>query len=152
SSPAFAESGRALVVVSDRGAIPNLELARLDSAVHVAMTRVTGAVAAPDVNRVDNGVWYLTLRSGGYDLRRLTMPDKVVEDPVVSVYGPAAPVAPPSAVTAGFEAGANAPVQVRNYGLGPRRWRLLPGGAEGPDGQTTTLMLANIDPIGRLSI
>jgi hypothetical protein len=43
-------------------------------------------------------------------------------------------------------------VQVRDYGLGPRRWRLLPGGAAGPDGHTTTLMVANIDPIGRLSV
>jgi hypothetical protein len=151
-SPAFAQGGRALVVVSDRGGIPNLELVRLDSAGHVGLTRVTGAVAAPDVNRIDNGVWYLTLRSGGYDLRRLTMPDEVVENPVVSVYGSAAPTAPPSAVIAGFEAGENASVQVRNYGLGPRRWRLLPGGADGPDGHTTTLMLANIDPIGRLNI
>ena len=151
-SPAFSRDGRAVVMVSDRGGIPNLELVRIDSASHVAMTRVTGAVAAPDVNRVDNSVWYLTLRSGGYDLRRLTMPDERVANVVVSVYGSAAPAAPPGAVAAGFEAGANTAVQVRNYGLGPRRWRLLPGGTDGPDGHTTTLMLANIDPIGRLSV
>ena len=151
-SPVFSRGGRALVVVSDRGGIPNLELVRLDTAGHGAITRVAGAVAAPEVNRADSSAWYLTLRSGGYDLRRLTMPDERLTNPVVSVAGTAAPVAPPSSVAAGFEAGANAPMPVRNYGLGPRRWRLLPGGADGPDGHTTTLMLANIDPIGRLSI
>ena len=151
-SPAFSRDGRALVVVSDRGGIPNLELVRIDSMLHVTLTRVTGAVVAPDISRADNSVWYHTLRSGGYDLRRLTMPDQVGENAVVSVHGSAAPVAPPSTVTAGFAAGANTAVQVRNYELGPRRWRLLPGGADGPDGHTTTLMLANIDPIGRLSV
>ena len=151
-SPVFSQGGKALVVVSDRGGIPNLELVRLDSSTTVAMTRVTGAVAAPDVNRADNAAWFLTLRSGGYDLRRLATPDATTASAVVSIQGSLAPAAPPTGAVPAFDAGAAATVSVRNYGLGPRRWRLLPGGAVGPDGYTATLMLANIDPIGRLNV
>jgi hypothetical protein len=43
-------------------------------------------------------------------------------------------------------------VAVRDYGFGPRRWRVLPGGVAGPDGITGILMAGNIDPIGRLSV
>ena len=43
-------------------------------------------------------------------------------------------------------------VVVRDYGFGPRRWRVLPGGIAGPDGITGILMIGNIDPIGRLSV
>jgi len=43
-------------------------------------------------------------------------------------------------------------VTVRDYGFGPRRWRVLPGGVAGPDGIAGILMAGNIDPIGRLSL
>jgi hypothetical protein len=43
----------------------------------------------------------------------------------------------------------NAP---RDYGAGPRLWRVLPGTAFTPDGASGTLMVANVDPISRLSV
>jgi hypothetical protein len=151
-SPAFTADGRALVVVSDRGGVPNLEVVESDGIGHRTLTRVTGAVAAPEVNRADSSVWFLALRSGGYDLRRLTMPDAQRANVVVAIQGQLAPAAPPTRATAGFDATPRLTATVRNYGLGPRRWRVLPGGVDGPDGQAWTLMVANIDPIGRLSV
>jgi Tol biopolymer transport system component len=151
-APAFTPSGQELVTVSDRGGIPNLELINLSDGATRPLTRVTGAVAGPDISRVDSSVWFLTLRSGGYDLRRMAKP-VAIGDAVVSIRGPLAPAAPPTSVQPDLPAPSSpSPVEVHDYGLGPRRWRVLPGGSFGPDGHVTTLMAANIDPIGRLSI
>ena len=151
-SPAFTPGGRTLVMVSDRGGIPNLEIVEIDGSNPRALTRVTGAVVAPEISRSDSSLWFLTLRSGGYDLRRLTMPDVDQPNVVVAIQGPLAPAAPPTGAMATFQATPRLTATVRDYGLGPRRWRVLPGGADGPDGHTLTLMMANIDPIGRLSV
>lgn len=152
-APAFAAGGREIVAVSDRGGIPNLEVISLTDGTARPMTRVTGAVSGPDVNRADGSVWFLTLRSGGNDLRWLPLPDEGTPADVVSIRGPLAPAAPPSVSQPALtrSSGTTVPA-VRDYGLGPRRWRVLPGGVAGPDGHVATLMLANIDPIGRLSV
>lgn len=151
-APAFTPDGTNLVVVSDRGGIPNLEIVPIDGGVPRALTRVTGAVAAPDVSRSDSSVWFLALRSGGYDLRRLRPPDKSETGEVVSISGALTPAAPPTPTAPRLMPVEAESVIVREYGLGPRRWRALPGGAAGPDGYTATLMAANLDPIGRLSV
>jgi hypothetical protein len=152
-SPVFTPDGRSLLVISDRGGIPNLERVPLGRGAGHFVTRVTGAVAGPDVGRADSSVWFLALRSGGYDLRRLARPDEGVAGGVVAISGPLAPAAPPTPFTVALPALSDSGITpVREYGLGPRRWRFLPGGTAGPDGHTTTLMAANIDPIGRLSI
>jgi len=152
-SPSFTPSGRELMVVSDRSGIANLEVVPLVGETSRSLTRVTGAVLGPDVSRRDSSVWFLSLRSGGYDLRRLPTPDETVAGEIVSIRGPLAPAAPPTDAIAGLPLmpDTGSPV-IREYGLGPRRWRVLPGGTAGPDGNTTTLMAANVDPIGRLSI
>ena len=80
------------MVVSDRGGIPNLELVALSDSSTRPLTRVTGAVAGPDVSP-DSSVWFLALRSGGYDLRRLKAPDGGRLANVVSIRGPLAPAA-----------------------------------------------------------
>ena len=151
-SPVFTPSGRELLVVSERGGIANLEIVPLDDRPPRALTRVTGAVLGPAVNRADGSIWFLSLRSGGYDVRRLASPDESVIGEVVAIHGPLAPAAPPTPAMAGLRTGADTTPASREYGLGPRWWRLLPGGVAGPDGQTITLMAANTDPIGRLSI
>ena len=152
-APAFTPSGQELVVVSDRGGIPNLELIALADGATRPLTRVISAVAGPEVSRADSSIWFLTLRSGGYDLRRLAKPEEPGLVDITSIRGPLAPAAPPTFAMAGIpQPATTATPPVRDYGLGPRRWRLLPGGSAGPDGHTTTLMLANIDPIGRLSV
>jgi hypothetical protein len=144
--------GQAVVVVSDRGGIANLELVPVDSGASRSLTRVTGAVLGPDASRADSSIWFLTMRSGGYDLRQLP-PDEGAVGEVVSIQGSLAPVAPPTHASPGLAVSADTGrVTVRDYGLGPRRWRVLPGGVAGPDGFTGILMVGNIDPIGRLSV
>lgn len=151
-APTFLPDGRNVVVVSERGGVPNLELVPLGGGSPRALTRVTGAVAAPDVNRADGSVWFLSLRSGGSDLHRLPAPDESNLGPVVAIRGPAVPAGPPEFPRIAQPDGGDAAVIVTDYGLGPRRWRVLPGGAAGPDGHTTTLVAANIDPVGRLNV
>jgi hypothetical protein len=151
-SPAFAPDGRSLTVVSEQGGIANLEVIPLDSGPPNTITRVTGATLAPDVNRRDGSIWFLTLRSGGYDLRRLPAPGSS-SIPVLAIHGGLAPAAPPSTPTAILHANDTpATVTSRGYGLGPRRWRVLPAGVFGAEGGTAMLMVGNIDPIARLSV
>jgi hypothetical protein len=102
------------------------------------------------MNRRDGSAWFLVLRSGGYDLRRLPPPANTI--PVVAISGGQAPAAPPASQHPLLNATSDQPISVRGYGLGPRQWRVLPGGALGADGGTATLMIGNIDPISRLSI
>jgi hypothetical protein len=149
-APSWLPSGRELVVVSERGGIANLALVSVDGGWDRVLTRVVGSVGAPEVSRVDSSVFFLSLRSGGLDLRRLPSAAGVVAA-VVALGDSLAPVArpvPPS--------GREFPVQpvgpARGYGLGPRPWRVLPGGTHGPDGTSASLMVANIDPISRLSV
>jgi hypothetical protein len=152
-SPVFTPSGRELLVVSELGGIANLQIVPMDGGPPRSLTRVTGAVLGPEVSRADGSIWFLSMRSGGYDLRRLATPDKGVAGDIVAVQGPLAPAAPPTPSMAELPSTMDAnSTTSHDYGLGPRRWRLLPGGTAGPDGHTTTLMAANIDPIGRLSL
>jgi Tol biopolymer transport system component len=152
-SPIFTPSGRELLVVSELGGIANLEIVPADGGPSRSLTRVTGAVLGPEVSLADSSIWFLSMRSGGYDLRRLASPDEGAVGEVVTIQGPLAPAAPPTLARAGLGTMIDTvSMASRDYGLGPRRWRFLPGGTAGPDGHTTTLMAANIDPIGRLSI
>src|SRR5688572_896438 len=152
-APSFAAGGTEIIAVSDRGGVPNLEMISPANGATRSMTRVTGAVAGPDVSRADGRVWFLSLRSGGNDLRRLPVPGDRPQADVVSIQGPLAPAAPPSVSQPAFSRSSSATAtDVHEYGLGPRRWRLLPGGVAGADGHVATLMLGNIDPIGRLSV
>jgi hypothetical protein len=71
---------------------------------------------------------------------------------VVSIQGGLVPAAPPTPAAAELDSLVVTSPRSRAYGLGPRRWRVLPGGVAGAGGVTATLLLANIDPIGRLSV
>jgi hypothetical protein len=149
-APSFT-AGRELVAVSEAGGIANLEFIPLDSGATRTLTRVTGAVLAPDVNRTDGSVWYLTLRTGGYDLRRIQPSETTTAEQIVSIQGDQVPAAPPSLLSPPALPDSTA-VGEQSYGLGPREWRVLPGTTIGADGLTGTLMVANIDPIARLSV
>jgi hypothetical protein len=149
-------SPNALVVTSDRSGTANLE--RIDLAQGSApptaqpLTRVIGAALAPDPNHGDGSLWFLSLHSQGYDVRRLPSPVGIGELTMSPLRNPRlspATVEPTPAVRA-FPA---APLGVaRGYGAGPRTTRWLPAGSIGAGGRAATLALVNDDPVGRLTI
>jgi hypothetical protein len=144
---AFLPDGRSLVVTSTRGGVHNLETLDLVTGQATPLTRVLGAAVAP-APAADGQVFFLSLHSRGWDLRRIsteaTRPALVELDPALS---PAAPV--PTVAVDTFPMTPIGPV--RPYGLGPRFRTLLPMANFTPDGNGGGLALTGTDPIGRLS-
>lgn len=149
-APTFTPDGDSLVVVSEAGGIANLEVLPVGSGAPRRLTNVTGSVAAPEVRRTDRLVYFLALHAQGYDLRRVSLDTGVTPGPSLpDSLAPATP-APPVAPATTFDLADPPPPS--DYGLGPRGWRVLPGGAFDADGALGTLMLGNVDPISRLSV
>jgi hypothetical protein len=142
-----------LVVVSDRGGTPNLE--RLDFATvgapaARALTRVTGAAIAPEPNVADGSIWFLTLHSLGYDVRRLASPTPLAEQSPLFDSRLIPVVVSPATLVRTF---APSPMTLpSSYGLGPRTTRWFPATSIGTTGREATLALFNTDVVGRLSI
>lgn len=146
--PAFIPGENALVVVSERGGIPNLERISLGDGGTRPLSRVLGAAVAPEP-AADGSILFLLLHSQGWNLQR-----RPASAPVLSVVvaisdtlAPAAPPAPPEVVP--FE-----PVALpdsRPYGLGPSGFLFLPGLSHSADGFGVEAMLLRADPVGRLS-
>jgi hypothetical protein len=141
--------GDRVVAVSERGGVADLEVVDLASGLAQPLTRVTGGVQAPAPHPSDSTVFFLNLHTRGLDLHRLhadsLAPGGVVELP--SELWPAAPPGPAEGVAFGAaELSASRP-----YGLGPRSYRIVPGGGDGPDGGYASLVLYSTDPVGRLS-
>jgi hypothetical protein len=139
--------GDSLVVVSERGGVPNLEYLSLDGGVK-SITRVTGAAVAPDVNREDHSIWFLSLHSRGFDVRRMAS-DAPIADSVVAIdaqqYGFAG-VRQTAPVTLGLRPGRIA----EYYGWGPSKSRWLPGAFASPDGVGATFTIFRGDVVGRV--
>ena len=145
--------GSALVVVSDRAGAPNLERIDLGPSGPTAhaLTRVTGAAIAPDVNPADSSIWFLSLHSQGYDARRLAHPLPLPESssilldsrlyPVVVMPSPAVRSFAPTTVSA-----------EHHYGLGDRTTRWLPALGATSNGREATLAIVNADAVGRLTV
>jgi hypothetical protein len=139
----------ALIVVSDRGGIADLE--RLDPTTHAVqpLTRVTGAAVAPTVNRADGSVWFLALHSHGYDLRRLATPVPIAGRVALdSTLVPAIPGrGAPTATLVRHPAG-----PTRRYPVGARTLFWVPVGSANADGVEGGIALESIDIVGRLSL
>jgi hypothetical protein len=138
-----------LVVVSERGGIPNLEKISVSSARPVALTRVTGAAVGPDVNRADGSVWFLALHSRGLDVRRIPA-DSPIADSVVDVRGARFGYAGMRGADAVELPATQAPPS-HPYGAGPRHQRWLPGAFTNPDGSGAMLSVYSGDIVGRLT-
>jgi Tol biopolymer transport system component len=149
-SPSFLPSGQELLVVSERGGIANLEVFPLSGGAPRTLSRVTGAVLAPDVSRADGRAYFLALHAKGLDLRRMRL-DAVPAGPV-ALSGDLAPAAPARTGRPPVRFAADSLHAASDYGFGPRRWRVLPGSLYGPDGAALTLMIGNVDPISRLGV
>jgi hypothetical protein len=145
-----------LVVTSDRSGTANLE--RIDlpqgagpSSAH-ELTRVVGAAFAPEPNHLDGSLWFLSLHSHGYDVRRLPSPISVGELASSPLRDPR--LAPATIETSpGVSTFAPSPLPAaRPYQLGPRATRWLPAGGIDAGGRAAALAIVNDDPVGRLTV
>ncbi len=140
----------ALVLTDDSDGTPEVKLHNLNTATTVRLTAVTGAAVAPEPSPRDSAIWFLSLHSRGYDLRRIpvrtiaSIPDVAV-DPLLVPAAERPPVdAPPFATS---------PVSPpRRYGLGNRLFRWAPLPHADADGYAGTLALWSTDVVGRSEI
>jgi WD40 repeat protein len=143
----------ALVVTSDRHGTPNLERLEIGASAPAAqsLTRVTGAAIAPAVDATSGSIWFLSLHSRGYDVRRLVRPTALpnVPSPLLDSRLTPVVVIPSTSVRAFAPSHASLP---HEYGLGDRTTRWLPAASVTPEGREATLGLVNADAVGRLTL
>lgn len=147
----FLGDGDALVVVSTRGGIPNLERLDLETGEIRPLTRVLGEVAAPAPDPVDGGIHFLHRHSRGWDIRRVD-PDAVDPGEVVELpeeLWPAARAAPPEPVP---EYEPEEIPEPEPYGWGSHGLAPLPGHSSQEAGHALHLGLSSSDPIGRATL
>jgi hypothetical protein len=148
--PDWRADGRRLVVVSEAGGVPNLEEIDIAAGTARPLTRVAGAVRAPDA-RDDGSIFFTRLHPWGYDL------DRVEADSVrpLAPLGAAATSARLAPVA--FEPPVHAdtfPVIALSphpYGAGPRTLRVLPSGIYAAEGTSAGVMVSGMDPVGKLT-
>jgi len=143
-------SADTIVFVSDAGGVPNLERMALSSGATLPLTAATGAAVAPEANHADGSVWFLSLYSRGYDLRRTTATTATTSATatVATLPDSLAPAAPHAPVSHP-RLPENAVSPPRAYGIGPRTTRWLPLPEYSADGLSAVLEIANSDPVGR---
>ncbi|MFN2420989.1 MAG: hypothetical protein ABR527_06365 [Gemmatimonadota bacterium] len=139
--------GEAVVAVSDRSGILDLERIELDGGGTRPLTRTTGASLAPVPDPAGDGIFFLSLTTHGYDLRRIHS-DSADPGPLLGLHPDLAPVAPIPTVRA--PEFSPAPVASERYGLGPRRHLALPLGHWAPEGWSAGAIVHGSDPVGRL--
>ncbi len=156
----FTADGARLVVVSERGGAPNLELIDLASNAARPLTRVTGAAVAPSAQGSTGALLFLSMRSAGFHLHRIvpdSVPATLVDVPLTvasvdttGLTGPGAlaVLERPTESARRFPSG---PVRTRGYGIGPRRYVVLPFGAVTADGESVIGSVSSADPAGRLT-
>ena len=144
--PAFLPDGSGVVVTSEAGSIPNLEVVGLAYGGTRPITRVTGAAMAPEP-APGGAVYFLRLHARGLDLARVRADARIgLVVPLDSALTPAAPLPPSSGRP--FPA---LPLPLpRAYGLGPRGFRLIPSLGIAGGGLSGRLALESADPVGRL--
>jgi len=138
-----------LVFVSEDGGVANVQRVDLSTRVSTSITHVTGAAVAPEVNPADSSVWFLSLYSRGYDLRRVAVPAR--SPAVINLdqqLAPAVPIAP----STGQRFAANTVSEPRPFGFGPRVFRWIPQPELDADGASAALGLFSTDVIGRSDI
>ena len=158
----FDVDGRTIIATSEAGGIANLERLDPDSLRTTRISSVTGAAVAADV-APDGTIWFLSLQTNGYDLRKLR-PDSAsiarasnsARPLHLALVDSLSPVLPPRNVIAAADSTrrpAVAPTsEEREYGRGPTRLRYLPSLTSGYGGSTVQLSLVRSDPVGRLGV
>ncbi|MEJ2503420.1 MAG: hypothetical protein P8177_08945, partial [Gemmatimonadota bacterium] len=142
----FLPDGR-LVLASTRGGIHDIEILDPATGGIRPLTRVLGAAVAPTTG-ADGDVFFLSLHSRGWDLRRIgrdaSATPELFTDPALRPAAAAGPA--PGVAFREAEIGT-----VRPYGLGPRFRTYLPLVHLSEEGLGGGAVIAGVDPIGRLS-
>lgn len=143
------DEGRIVATVDEDG-IANLQTIDIETLSPRRLTRVTGAAVAPELNPADSSIWFLSLYSRGYDLRRVPAAASV-DSTLVAIDPRLVPAArmPPILVALPD----SAPVgPSRPFDLGARLFRWFPLPQADADGATAVLALSTMDIIGRSEI
>jgi hypothetical protein len=139
-------SPSSIVLVSEEGGIANIQRVDLASGVSSPLTHATGAAVAPETNPSDGSVWFLSLYSRGYDLRRVATPAPSASVAVLnSALSPAAPIPPVDQ----SPFASNVVSEPRPFGLGARLFRWIPQPELDADGLGAALGLFDGDIVGR---
>lgn len=136
-----------LVAAADGGGVINIERIELPSGDRRMLSNVSGAAVAPEPNPADRGVWFLSLYSRGYDLRRIERSAGADVRPASPgrTLAPVLPAPPESSAIVGQN-----PVSgPRPFGLTPRLFRWIPAPQADADGASAVLGLVSSDIIGR---
>ncbi len=147
---AWLPGGAGLVLVSERGGVANVETVDLATGETRPITRVTGAAAAPEPEGKTGRIFYLSLHARGMDLMRISR-DSAARGSTVALDTTLTPAAPRVAAVQPDTLRRGAAPTPHAYGLGPRRFRVLPTATRDADGGTGGLVLLNGDPVGRLT-
>jgi hypothetical protein len=146
--PAFTRDGRSVVVVSEAGGVEHLELIDLASNTTKILAVAVGVVSSPAAG--DSEIYYLTTHANGRVVQRVRLSAARDTSSPPSLPDTLAPVALPAATPPEPlpQQHVGAP---QTYGITPRGYRVLPGGAIAPEGRFVTLAVASTDPVGRLA-
>ena len=139
-----------IVAVAEHGGVANLETFDVTDLRPTQLTSVTGAAVAPEPQPRSNNVWFLSLYSRGYDLRRVdvAVPRARASVALSPSLAPAAPPAPTSVPVFAT----NAVSEPKSFGFGPRLFRWIPQPYVDADGGSAALTLTSRDVIGRSEI
>jgi hypothetical protein len=139
-----------IVAVAERGGVANLETFDVAELHARQLTSVTGAAVAPEPQPRTNSIWFLSLYSRGYDLRKIDAATSHIPAPV-ALSPSLAPSAPPAPTSVPVFA-TNAVSEPKAFGLEPRLFRWIPQPYVDADGASGGLTLSSLDVIGRSEI
>ena len=143
--PVFTPDGRSVIVVSEAGGVEHLEA--IDVATNTTRLVAAGLGVISSPSATDTSVYFLTMHSGGRVVQKASL--GAAHAATLSLPDTLAPVAVPVAAKA--ESLGLGPIEgPRAYGITPRGYRVLPGGAFAAQDRFATLALASSDPVGRL--
>jgi hypothetical protein len=136
-----------LVAVSEASGVANLEVLDIASRRSHAITRVTGAAIAPVAHPTDQSIWFLSLYSRGFDLRRVdARRDEVASAVAIGDSLAPATVVPPKDSSVLHSGPVSTP---RPYSIGTRLFRWIPAPQWSADGVSGALALVSSDVVGR---
>ena len=142
--------GNIVVATSDEDGIANLETIDIETGRGRRITHVTGAAVGAEAVSRDSSIWFLSLYSRGYDLRRVRAPVSG-DSSLIAIDTRLAPASMTRAIDVPPFA-ANAVPPSRRYDMGARLFRWLPLPQADADGYSAVLALSSNDLIGRSEI